>query len=85
MSTVASSFIWAASDRVMICFPRKRCLSILTTHTIRTRDRAAKKFGCLRDFEVRGILKKEPGSNGPNNYQADRHSYLLEVKREIPV
>jgi hypothetical protein len=38
-----------------------------------------------KDFEVRGILEKESESNGPNSYQADRHDYLPEVKREILV
>jgi hypothetical protein len=85
MSTVAPSFIWAADDSVMIRFPRKRCLSVSTTHTIRTWDRGAKKFRSLKDFEVCDVLKKEPGSNGPSSYQADRHGYLPEVKGEIPV
>jgi hypothetical protein len=52
---------------------------------IRTWDRGAKKFESLKDFEVRDILKKELGSNGPNSYQVDRHGYLPEVKREISV
>jgi hypothetical protein len=81
---VAPSFIWAACDSVTIRFPRKRCLSILTTRTIQTQDRGAKKIGSSKDFEVRGVLEKGPGSNGPNSYQADRHGYLPEVKREIP-
>jgi hypothetical protein len=48
-------------------------------------DQGVKKFGSSKDFEVRDVLKKEPGSNRPSSYQADRHSYLPEVKREIPV
>jgi hypothetical protein len=28
--------------------------------TIQTRDRGAEKFGSLKDFEVRGVHKKEP-------------------------
>jgi hypothetical protein len=43
----------------MIHFLRTRCLSIFTTRAIRTRDRGAKKFESLRDFEVYGIHKKE--------------------------
>jgi hypothetical protein len=38
-----ASFIGAAGDSVTICFPRKRCIFVLTTRTIRTRDRAAKR------------------------------------------
>jgi hypothetical protein len=84
MSTVAPSFICAAGDSVMIHFLRKRCLSVSTIHTIWTRDRGAKKFGSSKDFEVRSVLE-EPGSNGPNSYQVDRHGYLPKVKREIPI
>jgi hypothetical protein len=31
---VASNFICAAGDSVTICFPRKRCLSVLITDAI---------------------------------------------------
>jgi hypothetical protein len=82
---VAHSFIWAADDSAMIHFPRKRCLSVLTTHMIRMRDRGAKKFRSSKDFDVRGVLEKELGPNGPSSYQSDRDGYLPEVKREIPV
>jgi hypothetical protein len=41
-------------------FQRKRCLSVLTTCAIRTRDQGTKKFGSLKDFKVHGIHKKEP-------------------------
>jgi hypothetical protein len=57
---VMLSFICAAGDRVMIHFPRERCLSILTTRAIRTRDRGAEKFGSLKDFEVCDVHRKEP-------------------------
>jgi hypothetical protein len=36
-----------------------------------------------KDFEIRGVLKKEPRSTGRTSYQADRHGYLPEVKIEI--
>jgi hypothetical protein len=58
------NFICALGHSVMICFPRKRCLSISTTRTIRMRDRGAKKLGGLKFFEVRGVLKKEPRFDG---------------------
>jgi hypothetical protein len=38
----------------------KRCISVSTTRAIRTRDREAKKFESLKDFEVRDIHKKKP-------------------------
>jgi hypothetical protein len=68
---MAPNFIWAANDNVMIHFPKKRCLSVLTTCTIRMRHRGVKKFGSSKDFDVCGILEKEPGSNEPSSYQAD--------------
>jgi hypothetical protein len=58
-----TSFICTSGDGVMIRFYRKRCLSISTTHTTRTRDRGARKFGSLKDFDVHDILKKEPRFN----------------------
>jgi hypothetical protein len=57
-------FICTAGDSVIIHFPRKRCFSVSTNRTIQTRDRGAEKFGGLKDFEVRGILKKELGFDG---------------------
>jgi hypothetical protein len=39
----SAGFIGAAGDSVMICFPRKRCIFVLTTRTIWTRDRGAKR------------------------------------------
>jgi hypothetical protein len=54
------SFICAAGDGVTIHFPGKGCISISTTRAIRTRDREAKNFGSLKDFEVCGIHKKKP-------------------------
>jgi hypothetical protein len=46
--------------------------------------RGVGKFGSSKDFELCGVLKKEPRSNRPSSYQADRHGYLPEVKIEIP-
>jgi hypothetical protein len=36
-----------------------------------------------KDFEICGILKKEPRSTGHTSYQADWRGYLPEVKTEI--
>jgi hypothetical protein len=80
MSTVAPNFIWAAGDSATIHFPKKRCLSVSTARIIQMRDRVAKKFGSSKDFEVHGVLEKEPGSNRPTSYQAGQHDYLPEVK-----
>jgi hypothetical protein len=35
-----------------------------------------------KDFEIRGVLQKEPRPAGHISYQADRHGYLREVKIE---
>jgi hypothetical protein len=58
------SFIGAVGSRVMIHFPKKRCLSVSTTRLIQMRDRGSEKFGSLKDFEVCGILEKELLCNG---------------------
>jgi hypothetical protein len=49
-----TSFICASGDRVMIHFPRKRCISVSPTRAIRMRDCGAEKWESLKDFEVRG-------------------------------
>jgi hypothetical protein len=46
-------------------------------------DLRSRGVGSSKDFEIRGILKKELRSTGRTNYQADRHGYLFEVKIEI--
>jgi hypothetical protein len=44
MCSAMLSFIYAAGDSMMICFPRKRSLSVSTTRAIWTRNREAKKL-----------------------------------------
>jgi hypothetical protein len=63
MFSAALSFIYAAGDSETICFLRKRCISVSTTRTIRTRDREAEKFESLKYFKVHSIQEKEPGIN----------------------
>jgi hypothetical protein len=41
-----------------------------------------KKVGSSKDFEIRGILEKEPRHAGRTSYQPDRNGYLPEVKIE---
>jgi hypothetical protein len=79
MCSVALSFIGTVGNRVMIRSPRKRSLSVSTTHVIRTQDQGSERFGSLKYFEIRGVLEKEPMSNGRRSYQSDRHNHLLEV------
>jgi hypothetical protein len=51
---------------------------------IRTRIRGVGEFGSSKDFQIHGVLEKEPRSNGHTSYQADKHGYLPKVKIEIP-
>jgi hypothetical protein len=60
MRSVMLNFICATDNSMTIHIPRKRCISVLTIHAIRMRDRGAEKFGSLKDFEVYDIHKKEP-------------------------
>jgi hypothetical protein len=67
MHSLALSFICATEDNMTIHFLRKkRCLFVSTTRAIRTWDQGAEKFESLKDFEVRGVLEKEPRVNGPD-------------------
>jgi hypothetical protein len=36
----------------------------------------------LKDFEIHGVHKKEPASNGQKSYQSDRQDHLHEVLRQ---
>jgi hypothetical protein len=36
-----------------------------------------------KDFEIHGLLEKEPSPAGRTSYQADQHGYLPEVKIEV--
>jgi hypothetical protein len=82
MCSAMLSFICTVGDNVMIRFPRKRCLFVSTTHAIRPRNRG------MKSLEVQNILKSAASSKrnlGSTDeiYQADRHGYLLNVKKEI--
>jgi hypothetical protein len=83
---MAASFMWVAGDGTMIRFPRKRvtfCFNRPRNKDVDTRSQGG-GVGSSKDFEIRGILKKEPRSTGCTSYQADRHGYLPEVKIESP-
>jgi hypothetical protein len=45
-------------------------------------DMRSRGVGSSKDFEIRGILEKEPRSARCTSYQADRNGYLPEVKIE---
>jgi hypothetical protein len=60
---------------ITFCFNRPR------NPNANTRSRGV---GSSKDFEICGVLEKEPRSVGRTSYQADRHGYLHEVKIESP-
>jgi hypothetical protein len=62
-------------------FPEKKVTFRSTTRAIRTQMRS-QGVGSSKDFEIRGILEKEPRPAGRTGYQVDRHSYLPKVKIE---
>jgi hypothetical protein len=61
--------------KVIFCFNRPCNLDA---------DARSRGVGSSKDFEIRGVLEKEPRSAGRTSYQADRHGYLPEVKIESP-
>jgi hypothetical protein len=46
-------------------------------------DTRSRGVGSSRDFDICGVLEKEPRPAGRTSYQADRHGYLPEVKIEV--
>jgi hypothetical protein len=46
-------------------------------------DARIRGVGSSKDFEIYGILEKEPKSVKHTSYQADRHGYLPEVKYKV--
>jgi hypothetical protein len=79
MSARVTSFMWVAGDdsflekKVTFCFNRSR------NPDVDTRSQGVRSS---KDFEIRGILEKEPRAAGRISYQADRHGCLPEVKIE---
>jgi hypothetical protein len=70
----------------MIHFPRKRFLSVSTTHVIRPQDCGAEKAGSLKYFEVCSVQEKELPVSGTmyiKLYQSDRHSHLPKAEKEV--
>jgi hypothetical protein len=76
--------MWVAGDGTMIHFPRKRVTFYFNRPRNPDTDATSRGVGSSKDFEICGILEKEPRSAGRTSYQADRHGYLPEVKIESP-
>jgi hypothetical protein len=60
--------------KITFCFNHPRNLDA---------DARSRGVGSSKDFEICGILEKEPRPAGCTSYQADRHGYLPEVKIEV--
>jgi hypothetical protein len=64
-------------------FPEKKVTFCFNRSCNPDADARSRGVGSSKDFEIRGILKKELRPTGRTSYQADRHGYLPEVKIEI--
>jgi hypothetical protein len=80
---MATSFMWVAGDRTMIHFPRKKITFCFNCSRNLDADARSQGVGSSKNFEIHGILEKEPRYVGRTSYQADRHGYLPEVKIEF--
>jgi hypothetical protein len=63
-------------------FPEKKITFYFNCLRNLNADVRSRGVGSSKDFEIRGVLEKEPRSVGRTSYQADRHGYLHEVKIE---
>jgi hypothetical protein len=81
---MATNFMWVAGDEMMVHFLRKKITFYFNCSRNLNADARSHGVGCSKDFEICGILEKEPRSTRHTNYQADRHGYLPEVKIESP-
>jgi hypothetical protein len=78
-----TSFIGAAGDGVTIHFPRKNVTFFFNSPCNSDTESRSQKGGSLKDFEVCGVLEKEPSHNRQKTYQPVRHGHLPEVKRKF--
>jgi hypothetical protein len=63
-------------------FPKKKVTFCFNRPHNSDADVRSQGVGSSKDFEICGVLEKEPRSIGRTSYQADRHGYLPEVKIE---
>jgi hypothetical protein len=73
MSVMATSFMWVAGDGVPIRFLRKGNF-LFQPPAQSDADARSWGVGSSKDFEIRGILEKEPKPAGRTSYQADRQA-----------
>jgi hypothetical protein len=65
-------------------FPEKNITFCFNRSRNPDTDARSRGVESSKDFEIRGVLEKEPRSARRTNYQADRNGYLPEVKIESP-
>jgi hypothetical protein len=65
-------------------FPEKKIIFCFNRLHNSDADARSRGVGSLKDFEICDVLKKEPRYARHTSYQADRNSYLSEVKIEGP-
>jgi hypothetical protein len=63
-------------------FPKKNIIFCFNRPHNPNVDVRSRGVGSSKDFEICGILEKEPISTRHTSYQADQNSYLPEVKIE---
>jgi hypothetical protein len=79
---MVTSFMWVVGNGATIRFPRKK-VTFCFNHP-RNPDADARSQGVRssKDFEICGILEKEPRPVGHISYQVNQHGYLAKVKIE---
>jgi hypothetical protein len=82
MSARATSFMWVAGDGETIRFLRKKVTFYFNSPCSPDADARRRGVGSSKDFEIHGILEKEPRPTERISYQADRRGCLPEVKIE---
>jgi hypothetical protein len=65
-------------------FPKKKITFYFNRPRNPDADARSWGVGSSKDFEIHGVLEKEPRSVRCTSYQADQNDYLSEVKMESP-
>jgi hypothetical protein len=79
---MVTSFMWVVGNGATIRFPRKKVTFCFNHPRNPDADARSQGVGSSKDFEIHGVLEKEPRPAGHISYQANRHGYLPEVKIE---
>jgi hypothetical protein len=79
---MVTNFIWVACDGRTIHFLRKKVAFCFNRLCNPDADARSRGVGSSKDFEICGVLEKEPRFARRTSYQVDRNGYLPEVKIE---